>query len=148
MRQGEFAEADASLKRALKLDANYYLAHYYYASSIRQKAKQAGESLTAEQFESMRSELAETLRLAPHFVEPAEMLAELSLQQGKDLDESIRLLEFALQRSPGRESLSAMLARVWAAQSSSALPRRTLAEILASETAPVSITVRSPLPAR
>jgi len=84
------------------------------------------------QLHDMQLALQDSVDVAPEFVPAAEMLAETKLLLGRDLGASVKLLMKALQRSPGKESLYVLLARVSSAGGEKASAGWLLQRVIAS----------------
>jgi hypothetical protein len=110
--QGRFGEAGEPIAHSLELDPDNYLAYYYDAWRIKIESEHGGIPFTDGRLYAMHASLERVVALAPEFVQASEMLAEVNLARGKDLDRSEKLLIDALQRSPGRDSLFFTLGRV------------------------------------
>ena len=107
MEKGNNAEAAGFLKRAVELDPNNYLTHYYYASLLR---RQKEPPLSDADRDTIRRELERTIELAPQFVEATEMLASENLTRNVDIVKTVELLAKALTVAPGRDYLTLQLA--------------------------------------
>jgi tetratricopeptide (TPR) repeat protein len=103
--KGNAAEAASFLKRATELDADNYLMHYYYASFIRRQKTPSESDWT-----TMRAELHKTIELAPQFIEPIQMLADVNLARNTDIPETVELLAKAVAIAPGQDYLLVQLA--------------------------------------
>jgi tetratricopeptide (TPR) repeat protein len=105
-KKGNRTEALTYARKAAELDPNNYLAHYSYASMIRNQREAPPES----DREIMRLELKRTIELAPQFVEATEMLANENLSRNLEIVETIEMLAKALAIAPGRNYLALQLA--------------------------------------
>jgi len=103
--KGSAAEARDFLKRAVELEPENYLTHYYYASLIH-----AEKTPSEADWATMREELHRAIGLAPHFIEAAQMLADANLSRNTDIPETVELLASALLVSPGQDYLALQLA--------------------------------------
>ena len=83
LRQSDFSRAAESLSRALELDPNSALAHFYYASLIRLEESKTETALSQEKLESMQLALIKALELAPHFEEARNMLIDVNVSLGR-----------------------------------------------------------------
>jgi tetratricopeptide (TPR) repeat protein len=106
LRKGNRAEALTYAKKAAELDPNNYLAHYSYASMIRNQREAPQEA----DREIMRRELKRTIELAPQFVEATEMLAGENLSRNIEIPETVEMLEKAMAIAPGRSYIALQLA--------------------------------------
>lgn len=134
-RQGQQDEALKSLRQALTLADDNYLAHYYYALALMNASQKGTPPPAAQDLATIATELKETVELAPHFVEAKVMLAEVNAQRQQDLDETLDLVREAAKQSPGREDLTLTLARVLAANRNNQEAGRLLDRVAASRTA-------------
>lgn len=116
LRQRRYPEAREALQRAVALDAQNYLAHYYYAYAISRMEESEGQitsRYSAEELREMRASLKKAIELKPDFPEPYHILAFVNVVAGEQLDESINLLKRALALSPGNQSYVFVLAQVY-----------------------------------
>ena len=128
LKKGNRAEALAYAKKAAELDPDNYLAHYSYASMIRNQREAPPES----DREIMRRELKRTIELAPQFVEATEMLASENLARNLDTVETIELLAKAMAIAPGRNYLALQLASALSRTQQREKARPLLQSLLAS----------------
>jgi Tfp pilus assembly protein PilF len=126
MRQGNQAAAAEHFTRAVTLDDKNYLVHYYYADFLRSRA---------DERETMRSQLKQTLALAPHFREATQMLAFANVSANVDIPETAAMLTAALKNSPGNENLIVLLAMTLVRSANREEARPLAQHILASPTA-------------
>jgi tetratricopeptide (TPR) repeat protein len=110
-RQKAYDEAADYMQRALDLDPNNYVVHFNYAELIRSQQDDQNDADEAK-VNLMRSELRKTIELAPTFVEAYELQAASNLLADENYDQTVELLRKAIAYSPGRESLTLMLAQV------------------------------------
>jgi FimV-like protein len=117
LRQSRFAEATASLERAVALDPQNYLAHYAYADALSQNGMGSEDAVegyyTPEALRLMRAELKKAIELAPRFVESYRLLAFVNLTMNDQLDEACALLKQAIKLAPQRRQLNLLLAQVY-----------------------------------
>ena len=106
LQQNKESEAAAYFRRSIELDPGNYLAHYYYASSIRR----GNGALTEAEWRVARSELLKSIELAPHFVAATQMLANLNLTRNTDIPQTVEMLRKARTYAPGDDNLAVMLA--------------------------------------
>jgi tetratricopeptide (TPR) repeat protein len=114
-KQGQFEPARQLLNKAVELDPANAFARYYSAFLTRLEFDLGDRPVSASELRTMKEDLAESVLLAPEFVETSEKLAEAHLLLRDDLNAAIRLLIDGMRRSPGRESIMLTLARVAAA---------------------------------
>lgn len=114
-REGRIAEARASLERAVALDSENYLAHYYYAYTLS-RLSPGGEAVTftPELSAKIRKHLQKAIALRPDFAESYNLLAFVSLVTGEDLEGAMASLKKVLNDSPGRHDFAFTLAQLYA----------------------------------
>jgi tetratricopeptide (TPR) repeat protein len=147
LQQKRYREASESLKLALELEPNNYLAHYYHVVLTELRAFEANESVSYDDLEDMHDELLKILAITPEFSDAAEMLARINGVRQTAAAESIKVLIDAIKRYPGRSSAWIALAgaavrggdaagarsvlnRLLAAGATDAESRRTVATLL------------------
>jgi hypothetical protein len=140
--QEHYADSEKSLQRALELDPQNYLAHYYRATQIRLKGLQDDTIVAFEDLEEIHGELLKTIALAPHFVEATEMLSVMNLMRQTSSLESEKYLVDAIKQYPGRGTLWVSLANV-SARLGDAPGTRWLLTRLLSAGAPDAATRKS-----
>jgi len=115
-REGKVDEARASLARAVALNSQNYLAHYYYAFTLSRQTPE-GEPIvgyTPDALAKIREHLQKAIALRPDFPESYNLLAFVSLVSGQNMPEAIASLKQALDTSPGRHDFSFTLAQLYA----------------------------------
>jgi len=111
-----FKQGRESLDRALQLEPESPLAHYYSALQLRREAAAGEGAMSHRDVErAANAELKKAVGFAPDFVEAAELLARSNVTLSRELDASARLLMDSLKRSPGRPALMMALSEVVAA---------------------------------
>ena len=120
MRQKKFPEAKKHLEKAVALNANNYLAHYYYGY-VLSREPMGGENGYVSRYESgaaekIRSSLVQAIKLKPDFAESYRLAAFVNLVNNENLDEGITLLKRALQYEPGNQWFALDLAQIYARQ--------------------------------
>ena len=115
-REGKVEEARASLERAVQLNSQNYLAHYYYAFTLsRQTPDGSGVGpYTPENAKKIREHLQKAIALRPDYPESYNLLAFVSLVSGENMPEAISSLKEVLKASPGRYDFSFTLAQLYA----------------------------------
>lgn len=115
-REGKVDEARASLERAVQLNSQNYLAHYYYAFTLSRQSPDEGMvgGYTPETAKQIREHLHKAIELRPDFPEPHNLLAFMSLVGGENMQEAIDSLKKVLSASPGRHDFSLTLAQLYA----------------------------------
>lgn len=116
LRQNRFAEAIKALARAVTLNPQSYLAHYYYADALSREGMGSETTIEGyyqpEALSIMRAELKRAIELAPQFVESYRLLALINLVMNEQLEEAGALLRQALELAPQRRELTLLLAQV------------------------------------
>lgn len=137
-REGKVDEARASLERAVALNSQNYLAHYYYAFSLSRRAPQESEPVstyTPEALTKIREHLQKAIALRPDYPESYNLLAFVSLVSGENMPEAIESLKRVLTASPGRHDFSFTLAQLYARMGDYKTARQMLEQI-SNSTAP------------
>jgi len=132
-REGRVAEARASLERAVALNSQNYLAHYYYAYTLSRLAP-GGPSVTytPELAAKIRDHLQKAIALRPDYPEPYNLLAFVSLATGDNLESAIASLKQILSASPGRHDFAFTLAQLYARAGDYKQARQMLEQIAKS----------------
>ena len=115
-REGKVDEARASLARAVELNSQNYLAHFYYAFTLSRSSPESEPvaAYTPENLKKIREHLQKAIALRPDYMESYNLLAFVSLVSGENMPEAIELLKKALKVSPGRHDFSFTLAQLYA----------------------------------
>jgi len=117
VQQGKLDDARRSLERALAVNSDNYLIHYYYALAL---SRRAGDGLITayppDDAARMRQELKKAIALRPDFVEPCKLLAFINLVSGEEIAESVTMLKKAIAAAPGRDDLSFILVQLYIQQ--------------------------------
>jgi tetratricopeptide (TPR) repeat protein len=115
-RQGKLDEARQRLERALAVDAQNYLIHYYYAFVLSREGMDEAQVVSAyapKTAARIRAELDKVVELRPDYPESYNLLAFVNLVTESRLEESIALLKRVLAASPGRKDLLFTLAQIY-----------------------------------
>jgi tetratricopeptide (TPR) repeat protein len=133
-REGKVNEARASLERAVSLNSQNYLAHYYYAFTLSRQTEEGApvSAYTPEVAAKIRQHLQKAIALRPDFLESYNLLAFVSLVSGENLTEAIAALKEALKTSPGRNDFSFTLAQLYARTGDYKASRETLEQLAKS----------------
>ncbi|HXQ73495.1 MAG TPA: tetratricopeptide repeat protein, partial [Pyrinomonadaceae bacterium] len=137
-REGKVEQARASLERAVALNSQNYLAHYYYAFTLSRQSPDGDDMVSAytpEMARKIREHLQKAIALRPDFPEPHNLLAFMSLVSGDNMPEAIDSLKKVLSTSPGRHDVSLTLAQLYSRTGDYKTARQML-EQLAKSTAP------------
>ncbi|HEX6729011.1 MAG TPA: tetratricopeptide repeat protein [Pyrinomonadaceae bacterium] len=115
-REGKNQEARRSLERAVALNSQNYLIHFYYAYTLSRTSPDEGpvtDGYTPELTLKIREQLRKAISLRPDFPEPYNLLAFVSLVTNTELNESIDVLKRQLQILPNRPDYKFMLAQLY-----------------------------------
>jgi tetratricopeptide (TPR) repeat protein len=129
IRQNRYTEAAKHFEKAIAIDQQNYLTHYYYAYSLHWE--QVDETRYVSQFtdesvKKMRASLNKARELAPHFPDTYKQLAFINLILNENLDEAVDLLKIALSIAPHREDFAYTLAQIYLRQKNHAAARRLI----------------------
>lgn len=135
-REGKVDEARASLERAVALNSQNYLTHYYYAFTLSRTTADSEPvaAYTPEKLRKIREHLQKAIALRPDYTESYNLLAFVSLVSGENLPEAIESLKKALTVTPGRHDFSFTLAQLYA-RSGDYKTSRTMLEQLTKSSA-------------
>src|SRR6185369_12860220 len=117
--EGKIDQAHASLERAVSLNSQNYLAHYYYAFTLSREGPGGGPTIAGYPTgvtDKIREHLAKAIALRPDYPESYSLMAFMSLITKTGIDESIASLKRMLISSPGRHDLTFMLAQLYLAK--------------------------------
>ncbi|MCA1627624.1 MAG: tetratricopeptide repeat protein [Acidobacteria bacterium] len=133
-REGKVNEARASLERAVSLNSQNYLAHYYYAFTLSRQSEEGApvSAYTPEVAAKIRQHLQKAIALRPDFLESYNLLAFVSLVSGENLNEAIASVKEALKTSPGRSDFSFTLAQLYARTGDYKAAREMLEQLVKS----------------
>jgi tetratricopeptide (TPR) repeat protein len=132
-REGKVAEARASLERAIALNSQNYLAHYYYAYTLsRLEPDGPSVTYTPELAAKIREHLQKAIALRPDYPESYNLLAFVSLATGENLEGAIVSLKKVLTGSPGRHDFAFILAQLYARTGDYKQARQMLEQIAKS----------------
>ncbi len=115
MKERRFAEARESLERAVALETQNHLIHYYYAYVLSREAMDESNFVSGyepEVTQKMREHLKKAIAIAPGFPESYNLRAFINLVANEELDESAEMLRRAMALSPNRQDFVFMLAQV------------------------------------
>jgi hypothetical protein len=135
IRQNRYTEAAKHFEKAIAIDQQNYLTHYYYAYSLHWE--QVDETRYVSQFtdesvKKMRASLNKARELAPHFPDTYKQLAFINLILNENLEEAIDHLKLALSLAPHRDDFVYTLAQVYLRQKNFAAARRMIEPVAAS----------------
>jgi tetratricopeptide (TPR) repeat protein len=145
-REGKVNEARASLERAVSLNSQNYLAHYYYAFTLSRQSEEGApvSAYTPEIAAKIRQHLQKAIALRPDFLESYNLLAFVSLVSGENLNEAIDALKLALQTSPGRHDFAFTLAQLYARNGDYKTSREMLEQLVkANDNAEMQLPIES-----
>jgi hypothetical protein len=146
MRRAHYAEARRYLERAIAARSDNYLVHYYYAYVMTQELLGSGKSIMDIEpsvAQKMRAELKQTIELAPNFAEAYRLLGFINLVAGEELDESIKLLQHAMQLMPGEQEFGFILAQIFMRKHDYQAARELLEPIARSSGTKAELRTRS-----
>jgi tetratricopeptide (TPR) repeat protein len=134
IRQNRYSEARKHFEKAVAIDWQNYLTHYYHAYSLHWE--QVDETryvshFTEESVKKMRASLNKARELAPDFPDTYKQLAFINLILNENLDEAVDHLKLALSLAPHREDFAYTLAQVYLRQKNFAAARRTIEPVAA-----------------
>ena len=115
-REGKVDEARASLERAVSLNTQNYLVHYYYAFTLSRSTYEEGpssEGYPAERAAKIREHLQKAIALRPDYPESYSLLAFVSMVSRSGMDEALAALKKVVAASPGRHDLIYMLGQLY-----------------------------------
>ena len=133
--EGKLDQAYASLERAVSLNSQNYLAHYYYAFALSRSGPDGGPTVagyTADVAAKIREHLEKAIALRPDYPESYSLLAFVSLVTRKGIDESIASLQKLSVSTPGRQDLTFMLAQLYLAKDDYKGARTLLEQVVKS----------------
>lgn len=119
MKGRRFAEAKKSLERAVAMESQNHLIHYYYAYVLSREAMDESNFVSGykpEVTQKMREHLKKAMAIAPNFPESYNLLAFVNLVANEELDESANLLRRAIALLPNRQDFAFALAQVQSRQ--------------------------------
>jgi len=133
-REGKVDEARASLERAVALNSQNYLAHYYYAFTLSRTTPESEPvaAYTPEFAKKIREHLQKAIALRPDYPESYNLLGFVSLVSGENMPEAIDSLKKALSASPGRHDFSFTLAQLYARSGDYKTARQMLEQLTKS----------------
>ncbi|HVE58602.1 MAG TPA: tetratricopeptide repeat protein [Pyrinomonadaceae bacterium] len=116
LRQKKFVEAKNYLEKAIRADAQNYLAFYSYAFAIsREGLTDYGFSsgYSAADAEKMRENLRKAINLNPNFAESYNLFAFVNFVRNEELGEAIEMIKKALAIAPGNQWYQLRLAELY-----------------------------------
>lgn len=119
MRQRKYAEAKNYLEKAISEDQKNHLAFYRYAYLLsREDRDDYGyvNAFPAEKAAKMREMLKKAIAINPAFTESYELLAFVNIVNNEQLDESVQLLQNALNYQPGNQRYAMRIAEIYMRQ--------------------------------
>jgi tetratricopeptide (TPR) repeat protein len=146
MRREHYAEARRYLERAVAANSDNYLVHYYYAYVMGQQLFGSGNvisSIEPSVAQKLRTELKRTIELAPNFAEAYRFLGFVNLVAGEELDESIKLLQHAVELIPGEQEFGYILAQLYLRKQDYKAARELLEPIVRSSGTEAELRARS-----
>jgi tetratricopeptide (TPR) repeat protein len=132
VRQGRMDDARPYLEKAVAANAQNYLTHYYYAfalSNLSMNEYRMVSRFPDDTAATMRSELTKAIALKPDFIESYSLLGFVNLVRNEQVDETIALLQKALNISRGNHRVVFMLAQLYLRKEKFADARQLLTPI-------------------
>lgn len=114
-REGRTTQARVSLERAIELNTQNYLIHYYYAYALSRNGPNDLPPVAGYQPEvaaKIREHLQKAIALRPDFPETYNLLAFMTLLTGENINDVIESMKKVLAASPGRNDTAFMLAQL------------------------------------
>jgi tetratricopeptide (TPR) repeat protein len=133
-REGKVNEARASLERAVELNSQNYLAHYYYAFTLSRSTNENEPvaRYTPDALKKIREHLQKAIALRPDYPESYNLLAFVSLVSGENMPEAIESMKKTLKATPGRHDFSFTLAQLYARSGDYKAARDVLEQLASS----------------
>lgn len=106
MQENNFVEAEKYLEKAVRSDAQNYLAHYGYAYALsRNGMTDFGfvVGYNAAYAEKIRQHLRRAMALNPKFAESYQLYAFINAVRNENIDEGLVMINRALQIAPGNQ---------------------------------------------
>jgi tetratricopeptide (TPR) repeat protein len=137
LRQKRNAEAIVHLREAAAAGATNYLAHYYLAFALSRVGMDETTGYMPGGYppdlsKEMRAALRKAISLRPDFPESYHLLAWVTLVNGDDAEEGVRLIRQAIALAPGNQHYALVLAQLYVRQEKFEEAKKT-AELLARD---------------
>ncbi len=135
MQEKNFADAEKFLEKAVRADAENYLAHYSYAYALsRNGMTDFGfvVGYNAAYAEKIRAHLRKSIRLNPQFAESYQLYAFINAVRNENIDEGLAMINKALQIAPGNQTYQLRVAELLMRQENFAETRRIAQKIIAT----------------
>ena len=116
LRQKNYDEARKYLEKAIASDQKNYLAYYDYAYLLSRDGRDElgnARAFSSETTSRIRNALNKAISLKPEFAPSYERQAYVNLVNNEQLDESVALLQKALQYQPGNQECTIRLGEVY-----------------------------------
>lgn len=146
MHRGKFEEAKRYLERAAAANTGNYVVHYYYAYVLSREAMGADGMIfnfPPALALKLRAELKKAIELAPNFADSYRLLSLVNIVTNEQLDESIVLLNRAIELVPGDQEFKFMLAQIYMRKKEYKPVRELLAPIAESSSSPPQLRQQS-----
>lgn len=116
LKQNRLEDARRHLASAVEADPRNHLALYHYADALQREGLGMDLSDSSvrgfeEKTRLIRETLTKSISLAPNFLEPYRLLAEVELERGGQPDEAAALSRRALALAPRRHEFTLLLAQ-------------------------------------
>lgn len=114
LKQDRLSEAKAHLERAINVEPENYLAHFYYADVLRREGLDTELTVTgyAATTRLIRAELKRVIELAPNFLEAYALIGLIDLERSPQVEETFALLKRAAALAPKRQEFNLLLAQL------------------------------------
>lgn len=118
-RQNDFETAARHLEKAVKLNVDNYLPHFFYAYALSREDMDANgyvRLFLPEKISKMAAALNRAIELNPNFPESYRLLAFINSVNNYDLNEAVALLEKATALAPGKQDYQLETAQIYLRQ--------------------------------
>lgn len=131
--QGRMEDARPYLEKAIAVNPQNHLTHYYYAfalSDLRTNEYRLVSSYSDDLAVSMRKELEKAIALKPDHAKSYSLLGFVNLVRNEQIDETIELLQKGLNISPANDRLLYTLAQLYTRKERFAEARQLLKPVI------------------
>ncbi len=119
VRKNDFETAARHLEKAVKLNVDNYLPHFFYAYALSREDMDASGYVRfylPEKIGKMAASLNRAIELNPNFPESYRLLAFINLVNNYDLNEAVALLKKASALAPGKQEYKLETAQIYLRQ--------------------------------
>src|SRR5262249_3769048 len=135
IRHHDYEQAVQHFKNAVARNSQSHLAHYYYAQALMRDAFN-GRTGAKPETSVIIDEVKKAIKLMPGFAGSYQLMAEVYLTDGENLEEAERALKTATQLDPQNKYFALTLARLQIRQGSYDQARKTLGPLVAMDADP------------